>query len=270
MRQLDYIAHHGILGQKWGVRRWQNSDGSLTPEGRKHYSKLENLSDKDVVIKAGSKMQRISSNTTGDAKNKKYTFVSYTKNDNEFYEKQYSKELMESMIASGKTRASELDIYKLEVTATKDIISPSERKRVEEFVRMYENDKIGISKELGREALAMQFDANADSLEKSMNPDAYKQYTNYYAKQFQSLSPEDVRSDGYRYFIGSFYRDTPMKSEYFNTFAKKGYNAVVDDNDVIQGLEAPLILLKPKKTTKITKSEKIMGIDDLDPMRKLV
>lgn len=34
---LDYdvIAHHGILGQKWGVRRYQNKDGSLTPAGKK-------------------------------------------------------------------------------------------------------------------------------------------------------------------------------------------------------------------------------------------
>ena len=35
----DYLAHHGILGQKWGVRRFQNEDGSLTPEGRKRYYK---------------------------------------------------------------------------------------------------------------------------------------------------------------------------------------------------------------------------------------
>lgn len=33
----DYIAHHGILGQKWGIRRFQNDDGSLTPEGRQRY-----------------------------------------------------------------------------------------------------------------------------------------------------------------------------------------------------------------------------------------
>lgn len=30
----DYIAHHGIKGQKWGVRRFQNEDGSLTPAGK--------------------------------------------------------------------------------------------------------------------------------------------------------------------------------------------------------------------------------------------
>lgn len=31
------LTHYGILGQKWGVRRFQYEDGSLTPEGRKRY-----------------------------------------------------------------------------------------------------------------------------------------------------------------------------------------------------------------------------------------
>lgn len=35
--QSNYLAHHGILGQKWGIRKYQNPDGSLTEEGRKRY-----------------------------------------------------------------------------------------------------------------------------------------------------------------------------------------------------------------------------------------
>lgn len=37
IRSDDYLAHHGIKGQKWGVRRYQNDDGSLTAEGREKY-----------------------------------------------------------------------------------------------------------------------------------------------------------------------------------------------------------------------------------------
>ena len=33
----EELSHHGILGQKWGVRRYQNADGSLTSSGKRRY-----------------------------------------------------------------------------------------------------------------------------------------------------------------------------------------------------------------------------------------
>lgn len=41
------LYHHGIKGQRWGVRRFQNPDGTLTPEGIKRYQNPKNLK-KDI------------------------------------------------------------------------------------------------------------------------------------------------------------------------------------------------------------------------------
>lgn len=42
MEYPTYLIHYGVPGQKWGYRRWQYEDGSLTPEGYEHYG-LKNL-----------------------------------------------------------------------------------------------------------------------------------------------------------------------------------------------------------------------------------
>lgn len=62
------LVHSGIKGMKWGVRRYQNSDGSLTPEGRKRYG--SGPSRKGFFTKKTSK-------TSSAAKSKSSTQKSY-------------------------------------------------------------------------------------------------------------------------------------------------------------------------------------------------
>lgn len=86
-----YLMHHGVKGQKWGIRRYQNSDGSYTDAGRERYginNPLKNRYSKDVQsgrvdhnnpdhpdLKKGTRLYRISSKES-DLGNKRL-YVTY-------------------------------------------------------------------------------------------------------------------------------------------------------------------------------------------------
>ena len=57
----DEIKHHGIKGQKWGVRRYQNEDGSLTNAGKKRYGTQENFEKQYPIDKKKSDISTINS-----------------------------------------------------------------------------------------------------------------------------------------------------------------------------------------------------------------
>ena len=77
-RSPDYLEHHGILGMKWGVRRFQNPDGSLTPEGRARYGdvltkkQMQNYI-REYNLRTGSK-KTINKNTVFKTPNGMYDY----------------------------------------------------------------------------------------------------------------------------------------------------------------------------------------------------
>ena len=55
VRSSEELRHHGVLGMKWGVRRYQNPDGSLTPLGKNRFAEV---SDDDRLSTKQTKQAR--------------------------------------------------------------------------------------------------------------------------------------------------------------------------------------------------------------------
>ena len=106
----SYLMHHGIKGQRWGIRRYQNVDGSLTPAGHKRYlnsidSKLKtntvqlnnsifkekHYSDKATIAKAKGKTNRY------ERFSKKASHATKVSNDLYNQRKQLGKELIDEL-----------------------------------------------------------------------------------------------------------------------------------------------------------------------------
>lgn len=85
LMRADEFYHHGIKGQKWGVRRYQNPDGSLTALGKKRQEKRV-ASDREATIVKGTTLYRISDSDKSDTSDGKI-YVSATKDSGDYYVK---------------------------------------------------------------------------------------------------------------------------------------------------------------------------------------
>lgn len=68
----NYLMHYGITGQKWGVRRFQNPNGTLTPEGRERYydSETDTKTTRKEVVNAYNRYDRARHNSKATADRK--------------------------------------------------------------------------------------------------------------------------------------------------------------------------------------------------------
>ena len=101
------LTHYGINGQKWGVRRYQNPDGTLTEAGKRHYQKLDDRwvkrkADK-IEEKAYKQSQREMKKVTKQL-DKKYQIRS----DNERLGRTYMNEYNQNLARVMNTKVSDL------------------------------------------------------------------------------------------------------------------------------------------------------------------
>lgn len=77
----SYLVHHGIKGQRWGDRKYQNLDGSLTPEGRVRYGygQANGMHGGSGIISAPTAKRSANQMVSGKPKKQKFKFFDTSK-----------------------------------------------------------------------------------------------------------------------------------------------------------------------------------------------
>lgn len=265
---MNELYHHGVKGQKWGIRRYQYTDGSLTPAGKKRYSNsstsnIMSMKVKDAVnsaktqitgkqyvdtyLKKGTTFARIQ--TSENFENFAF-YATYKKKDQEKYLGLFGKNLQsranrEAKEAENKSNATgDLDdianakalreksdnmkIYQLKLESTKKLRVPSDENAADITTSLLIKDK-----EFKDNVIA----SIQDSKEKMRRPT--QQILFNQAQKALEKDPSRMTSSEkvavYKAFNLSLTNHNEQEVAAQNTFysemKKKGYNALLDYND---------------------------------------
>lgn len=255
----DFLAHHGIKGQKWGVRRYQNTDGSLTEEGRKRYS------GKAIVYEPGTEFYRISTKAD-ESDERNYRYVTRLQSDRDYYKGIYAMDMMydpskytPESYASTKLKdvvsdyKQNYNIYELTYKNTQALISPNKRERVKIFQTLIDQNPELVDR--------VRDDLMRDKFF-GKNPERRKEIeTVLTVGANRKLS--DIKTDkrAFQMFSSALNNSEDVRKKYFDILSEHGYNLIIDDNDAGEITYKPMIVINPTQVLQLAAAKELMAKD---------
>lgn len=277
VERSDSLSHFGIHGMRWGVRRFQNKDGSLTAAGKKRRYKAllktqrqdrklakklyKQLSDTDKQWLQDEKREKkesgVKSGLFSDRIKPGSQIVRFTATENEPIDsrRKYASVLKDDVLHYKYDAGFGLLGFNPKNGFYRDTYEPLSRKGikvvkpdvlVKDLVKKYGDIKDKDSYKIySKNRLREQMDKSHKGLQDKNSKD-YDGYDYAIYKQKRLAG-----------FFNKILKDETKMSEIRNRYSKKGYDAVVDPEDYVDGYSYPLIVFDPKKSLKRTKTEKV-------------